>query len=73
MTAGNVARVWPDEAAVLDEIIRARSVRAVYQPIVELDSGQVIAWEALARGPVGSVVGVPGPAVWRGGSAGADR
>lgn len=58
-TAGNVSRVRPDEAAILDEIIQARSVRAVYQPIIELDSGRVVAWEALARGPVGSALEFP--------------
>ena len=31
-----------------------RTVRSVYQPIVELGSRRVVAWEALARGPKGS-------------------
>ncbi|GAB4081225.1 EAL domain-containing protein [Modestobacter muralis] len=35
--------------AVLDD----RSVTSVFQPIVELDSGTVVAYEALARGPEG--------------------
>jgi EAL domain-containing protein (putative c-di-GMP-specific phosphodiesterase class I) len=30
------------------------SVRSVYQPIVDLVTGDVVAYEALARGPVGS-------------------
>jgi EAL domain-containing protein (putative c-di-GMP-specific phosphodiesterase class I) len=35
-------------------IIDRRDVRAVYQPIVELDTLCVVAYEALARGPAGS-------------------
>jgi EAL domain-containing protein (putative c-di-GMP-specific phosphodiesterase class I) len=42
-------------AAVLD----ARQVRAVYQPIVQLDSGAVVAYEALARGPEGTALETP--------------
>ena len=34
-------------------------LRAVYQPIVELDGGAVVAYEALARGPVGSSLEAP--------------
>jgi EAL domain-containing protein (putative c-di-GMP-specific phosphodiesterase class I) len=47
------------EEAVLDEIIRTRATQAVYQPIVELDSARVIGWEALTRGPVGSLLEFP--------------
>ncbi|MDQ3990877.1 MAG: EAL domain-containing protein [Actinomycetota bacterium] len=38
----------------LDEILRRRAVTSVYQPIVELASGRVVGYEALARGPAGS-------------------
>ncbi|MFQ1001282.1 diguanylate cyclase domain-containing protein [Modestobacter sp. SSW1-42] len=39
--------------ATLDEVLRAGSVHSVYQPIVELGTGRVVAYEALARGPQG--------------------
>jgi hypothetical protein len=57
--SGVVERVGTGEAALLEEILEQRSIRAVYQPIVELDSGTVIAWEALARGPRGSALELP--------------
>jgi EAL domain-containing protein (putative c-di-GMP-specific phosphodiesterase class I) len=37
-----------------DDIVDRRRVRAVFQPIVELESGHTIGYEALARGPAGS-------------------
>jgi EAL domain-containing protein (putative c-di-GMP-specific phosphodiesterase class I) len=49
-----------DLAEALDEVIRERSVVSVYQPIVDLQSGEVVAYEALARGPDGSPVRPPG-------------
>lgn len=36
------------------EIVSDRLLNAVYQPIVLLDSGSIMAWEALTRGPEGS-------------------
>ncbi|WP_047960063.1 bifunctional diguanylate cyclase/phosphodiesterase [Desulfovibrio sp. TomC] len=41
------------------EILELGRVRAVYQPIVNLRSGSVFAWEALARGPNESVFASP--------------
>src|SRR5580765_4291005 len=41
----------PDE---LTTILARRSVRAAYQPIVDLETGETVAFEALARGPEGS-------------------
>ncbi len=43
----------------LQEILKSRSIRSVYQPIVELESGQVVGYEALARGPAGSPLETP--------------
>lgn len=38
----------------IQDVLRARAVRAVYQPLVDLVSGEVIGYEALARGPEGT-------------------
>ncbi|MEP7179392.1 MAG: EAL domain-containing protein [Pseudonocardiales bacterium] len=40
-------------------MLAAGDVRSVYQPIVDLDTGAVIAYEALARGPVGCALERP--------------
>jgi EAL domain-containing protein (putative c-di-GMP-specific phosphodiesterase class I) len=42
------------QATSLGRVLRDGLVRAVYQPIVDLDAGDVVAFEALARGPEGS-------------------
>jgi EAL domain-containing protein (putative c-di-GMP-specific phosphodiesterase class I) len=38
---------------LLERALARKTVRSVYQPIVDLPSGEVVAYEALARGPVG--------------------
>ncbi|MCA0143974.1 diguanylate cyclase domain-containing protein [Blastococcus sp. LR1] len=38
----------------IEDILASGDVRGVFQPIIDLDSGQVVAYEALARGPEGS-------------------
>ena len=48
-----------ERAAALDEIIEKRLVRSVYQPIVDLANYNVVAYEALARGPEGSLLERP--------------
>jgi diguanylate cyclase (GGDEF)-like protein/PAS domain S-box-containing protein len=40
-------------AATIHDVIAANSVHSVFQPIVDLTTGVVVAYEALARGPVG--------------------
>lgn len=45
--------------AALDEILSESQVRCVYQPVVDLESGDVVAFEALARGPAGSELESP--------------
>lgn len=42
-----------DEEAALDVLLARRAVEPVYQPIVDLASGDVVGVEALARGPAG--------------------
>ena len=39
--------------SALEEALRPGGVHSVFQPIVELDTGRVVAYEALARGPEG--------------------
>ena len=41
------------EAAELGRIFRERDLVTLFQPIVECDSGNVLGWEALLRGPAG--------------------
>lgn len=42
-------------------LMESGGLRAVFQPIVDLRSGRVVGREALARGPVGSELEMPGP------------
>ena len=51
-----VAAVEDDE---LHRLLARGALRSVYQPIVELDSGATVGYEALARGPGGSVLENP--------------
>jgi EAL domain-containing protein (putative c-di-GMP-specific phosphodiesterase class I) len=48
------ARLERGSAAELARLLRGEGLRAVYQPIVDLATGEVVAYEALARGPAGS-------------------
>ncbi|WP_229074377.1 EAL domain-containing protein [Actinoplanes sp. DH11] len=43
-----------DDAAAVAALLRDRSVAPLFQPIVDLATGAVVAAEALARGPAGS-------------------
>ena len=49
-------RVW---GAELKTIIRDARIRTLWQPVVELDSGEVFGYEALARGPKDSLLEMP--------------
>lgn len=42
-----------------DDVLGLRAVHTVFQPIVALDSGEVVGLEALARGPAGSALESP--------------
>lgn len=43
----------------LDRIIRERAIRPVFQPIIAIDNGEIVGYEALARGPVDSILERP--------------
>ena len=43
-----------EESALLRRALAGNGVRALFQPVVRLDNGDVVAYEALVRGPVGS-------------------
>ncbi len=49
----------PALAGSLPQLLRRGGVRSLYQPIVDLDTGTAIAYEALARGPLGSALEFP--------------
>ena len=49
----------PPTARMLDRVLEQRAVRSLFQPIVELETAAVAAYEALARGPEGSPVEMP--------------
>ncbi len=48
-----------DHDAELDFLLRHDGIRALYQPIVDIASRDVVAYEALARGPAGSALEMP--------------
>jgi EAL domain-containing protein (putative c-di-GMP-specific phosphodiesterase class I) len=49
-------RAAPDS---IGSVLRQRAVRSVYQPLVDLYSGETVGYEALARGPGGSALERP--------------
>jgi EAL domain-containing protein (putative c-di-GMP-specific phosphodiesterase class I) len=52
--------IRPSSLRELGDIIALRRIEPLYQPIVDLDSGETVAFEALARGPRGSALEMPG-------------
>ena len=60
MRVSAAASVAPEVAGELDRIIGGRAVRAVFQPLIDLGSGDAVGFEALARGPAGSALESPG-------------
>jgi len=52
----NRDRVW---GAELKQLIRDEAIRTVWQPVVEMSSGAVFGYEALARGPKDSLFEMP--------------
>lgn len=50
---------WADDGDLLNEMLASHGVRVVYQPLVDLDDGRIVAYESLARGPMGSALEQP--------------
>ncbi|GGO78610.1 D-glycero-D-manno-heptose 1-phosphate guanosyltransferase [Marinobacterium nitratireducens] len=51
----------PNLTSLLDQVIRNESLTPVFQPVVDIQSGEVIGHEALIRGPVNTPLHMPGP------------
>ncbi|MEO7327760.1 MAG: EAL domain-containing protein [Minicystis sp.] len=49
----------PAPEVLLAQVLLGNGIRSVYQPIVCLDDGEVVAYEALARGPRGTRLEAP--------------
>lgn len=49
-----------NRARHLDRIVTNRAVSHVFQPLVDLESREVVAYEALTRGPIGTPMESPG-------------
>lgn len=49
----------PVAVAAFNTVLAARAISCVYQPIVTLDGHEVVAYEALARGPAGTTWSTP--------------
>jgi diguanylate cyclase (GGDEF)-like protein/PAS domain S-box-containing protein len=45
------------EASALAALLAAEALHSVFQPIIDLDTGEVVAYEALVRGPEGPLSG----------------
>ena len=58
-TAVSLRRTAPAARSQIEEIIRRGAVRSVYQPVVDLATGEPIGYEALARGPQGTQLESP--------------
>lgn len=43
-----------ESSALLDEIIYSEEIKTVFQPIISLENGKVLGYEALSRGPEGT-------------------
>src|SRR5215213_9425947 len=57
---GPAARVgWRDLESELMHVLEERQIEPVFQPLVDLDTGRVVAYEALARGPRGGALESP--------------
>lgn len=49
-----MSRVAGAASITFDQLLRDRAVDMVFQPIVRIDEGDIVGFEALARGPAGS-------------------
>jgi EAL domain-containing protein (putative c-di-GMP-specific phosphodiesterase class I) len=51
--------VTADDGWTIGEVIDRRAIRTLFQKVIHLDSGEVVGFEALSRGPVGTSLESP--------------
>lgn len=51
----------PRSLRLLDDVLATRRIRTVFQPVVDLDTGAVVGYEALSRGPADTPLERPQP------------
>lgn len=56
---GDMEGIKPGVLSEFREILAGRQLTTLYQPIVDLKNGDILAWEALTRGPEGSLFRSP--------------
>lgn len=51
--------VKEDKIKELEEIIKGKDIRTLFQPIISLKTGEILGYEALSRGPLNSIYEFP--------------
>jgi EAL domain-containing protein (putative c-di-GMP-specific phosphodiesterase class I) len=70
MRTPEVSHLSPTAADDFRRVLDERAIQPVFQPLIDLDTRQVLGYEALARGPMGSALESPAAlfgAAWRAG------
>jgi EAL domain-containing protein (putative c-di-GMP-specific phosphodiesterase class I) len=59
IVVASVTSIPPSDGWTINSVIDTQAIRTLFQPVVHLDSGSVVGFEALSRGPAGSSLESP--------------